>query len=219
MARRLVVGILGLLGFWNGAAALAPAQQILDDLYGQGVHAFHDRDFATSVRWLSEAIEQGTRDPRAYYFRGLSHLRLGDDQAASADFAQGAELETSATDQFFPIAESLARVQGNARVQIESARREARRIAKERLAARERARYEATVAAESRVLRGRDAGVAVPKVEVVGDVKLPFPNEPVGTVQPTTLESLDPNWVPSSEPSELPAAPDDKPAPAGDGTN
>jgi len=191
MARRVVVGVLSLLGFWHGVSAPANAQQLLDDLYGQGVHAFYQGDLETSARWLGEAIDQGTRDPRAFYFRGLARLKLGEVKQAEADFARGAEIETAGTDQYFPVADSLARVQGNARMRIEQARREARSTARDRAIAREQARYEATVAAEARVLRGRDSiDALLPQVTVSTDLELPFPQEPVGTNSPTSFDVL-----------------------------
>ncbi|MCA9105914.1 MAG: hypothetical protein KDA83_10835 [Planctomycetales bacterium] len=179
MARHLVVGVLGMCGV---LALLAPAraQAVLDDLYGQGVHSYFEGDLEGAINWLSEAIDQGTRDPRAYYFRGVAQLKLGDEQAAAADFARGAAIETDGSDQFFPIAESLARVQGGPRSRIEQARRDARKAAVEQRIARERARYEATIAAESRVLRGSQDNAVVQldsTPDQAASFELPFPSE------------------------------------------
>lgn len=192
MARHLVVGFLSLCGVM---ATLAPAraQAVLDDLYGQGVHAYFDGDLQAAANWFSEAIDQGTRDPRAYYYRGVVYHRLGDEAAAAQDFAKGAALETDGSDQFFPVAESLARVQGSSRSQIEQARREARKAARERLLALERARYEATVAAEARVLRGANRNQVIQlqtSPDIAASFRLPFPNEQTGGSRPFDITEM-----------------------------
>ena len=178
MARRVVVGVLGCVAVFGACVAPARAQGVLDDLYGQGVHAYYDGDFETSAAWLSQAVEGGTRDPRAFYFLGLAHWKLGDQDSASAEFRRGAEIETEGTEQFFPIDRSLARVQGEARLAIEKARRQARADADARAVARARARYEATIAAEARVLRGQTPAVE-DAAEDLSDanvaIALPFP--------------------------------------------
>lgn len=191
MARHLVVGILGLCG---ALASFAPvrAQAVLDDLYGQGVHAYFDGDLQGAVTWLSEAIDQGTRDPRAYYFRGVAQLRLGDAAAAADDFRIGATIENDGSDQYFPIASSLSRIQGEARMQIEHARQAARKEARDRIVALERGRYEATVAAEARVLRGAgDQAIQLQSSpEVAAGFQLPFPNESVGASLPFMITEM-----------------------------
>jgi mono/diheme cytochrome c family protein len=45
--------------------------------YGAGVHAYYDGNYQTAYDALTAAIEAGTLDPRAYYFRGLTALKLG----------------------------------------------------------------------------------------------------------------------------------------------
>ena len=56
---------------------------LLAELYGQGVHHFFAREFEEAHEVLTSCIEQGSRDPRCYYFRGLTYTRLGrPDEAA-----------------------------------------------------------------------------------------------------------------------------------------
>ena len=176
MARSFLFGVLTFVLLGASQQVDVYGQGILDDLYGQGVHAYFEGDYESAAQWLGQAEAQGTQDPRAYYFLGLTHLGLGETDQANASFARGAEIETAGTERYFPIADSLARVQGSARVSLERARRAARTTARERELARRKARYEETLQAEARVLRGAEQPVAeVPNVEMVGEIALPFP--------------------------------------------
>ena len=176
MARSTVFSVLVLAVFGLANAQKVIGQSILDDLYGQGVHAYFEGDFETSAAWLSQAVAQGTQDPRAYYYLGLAQMQMGDQAAAEKSMTLGAEIETAGTKQFYPVADSLARVQGSPRSVIEKARRAARATARERELARQKARYEETIAAEARVLRGASQTVAdVPEIQVEQGVELPFP--------------------------------------------
>ena len=58
-------------------------------IYGDGVHSFYAGNFQQSYDYLSQVIEIGTDDPRVYYFRGLSALRLGSQGDADDDFTKG----------------------------------------------------------------------------------------------------------------------------------
>ncbi|HND54191.1 MAG TPA: tetratricopeptide repeat protein, partial [Pirellulaceae bacterium] len=74
------------------APQAAPAQNaVLSDLYGRGVHAFFSQKYDRAHELLTAAIDNGSRDPRCYYFRGLSYSRLGRPDEAQADFTKGAE--------------------------------------------------------------------------------------------------------------------------------
>lgn len=98
---------------------------VLSEIYGRGVHAYHSGQYQQAGEWLSMAIDNGFRDPRAYYFRGLVAASSGDSQDAESDFQQGAELE--ATGEFGDlIGRSLARIQGSTRLKLEQIREKAR---------------------------------------------------------------------------------------------
>ena len=56
---------------------------LLEDLYGRGVHAFFAQRIPDAFNALNAAIASGSRDPRAYYFRGLTLNRLGRPDEAS----------------------------------------------------------------------------------------------------------------------------------------
>lgn len=117
---------------------------VLAELYGQGVHAYFSGNLRQAHEMLTSAIEQGSRDPRAYYYRGLTYHRLGRPDEANADLKRGAVLEATSTDRIYPVADSLQRVQGSLRVQIENQRRMARLAVKIRQNQIEQARYQQT---------------------------------------------------------------------------
>ena len=104
---------------------------VLSQLYGNGVHAYFAGDFVKAHDLLSAAISGGSRDPRCYYFRGLSYWRLGRPQEAAADFQQGAKYESGDLNRTYSVAKSLERVQGSARLAVEEYRVQARAAALE----------------------------------------------------------------------------------------
>ena len=98
---------------------------ILASAYGRGVHAYNSGDFQRSYDELTTAIEAGTHDPRSFYFRGLSALRLGRPEEANADFQAGADAEVAGRGNW-PVGRSLERIQGEPRLVLEKYRRQAR---------------------------------------------------------------------------------------------
>ena len=93
MARNIAILLLG--GVLAVCAAPARAQDaFLGQVYGHGVHAYFSGDYPRAHELMTAAIDRGMRDPRCYYFRGLSYLMLGRPQEADADFTLGAKLES-----------------------------------------------------------------------------------------------------------------------------
>ncbi len=145
----LVAGIFVLM-----TAHLAIADGILlSDLYGSGVHAFYRGDYRGAHADLTAAIQEGSTDPRAYYFRGLAYLRLGREQEAIADFQKGAEHETGESAGVYSVSRSLERVQGPARRLLERYRASARVTAHQRQETQRQLQYQKRIAAEDEVLR------------------------------------------------------------------
>ena len=107
-------------------ATPADAQNaILAEIYGRGVHAFYAGQHQQSYDLLSSAINGGSKDPRAYYFRGIVSTMLGRSYEAESDWRQGATIE--AQGQSDPaIGRSLSRFQGSARLKLEQIRQTAR---------------------------------------------------------------------------------------------
>ncbi|MCA9264739.1 MAG: hypothetical protein KDA60_12855 [Planctomycetales bacterium] len=96
--------------------------------YGQGVHAYHAGRTHEAERYLTNAINAGSRDPRAYYYRGLAYLKSGRSYDAEQDFRVGATLEAQGVGGY-DIGMSLSRVQGVHRIELEQIRRETKQYA------------------------------------------------------------------------------------------
>lgn len=158
--------------------------EVLNELYGSGVHAYNSGSFRTAYDDLTMAIRSGSRDPRVYYYRGLAYLRLGRPQEARADFNKAAALEMSDNDHFYPVSKSLERIQGSSRLQIERARANARLVA---YRTRERGWYE-----RYQRIRKNEPNVLAPPDEAA---KLPAPNKPA---PPAEQEPAD--EMPAEEP-------------------
>ncbi len=94
----------------------------LNQLYGQGVHAFNRGQYTEAERLLDEAIQEGIRDPRAYYFRALTRCRTTG-HLDSTDVQTGARLELEGYNGY-DIGISLQRVQGSDRMCFERMRRD-----------------------------------------------------------------------------------------------
>src|SRR5688572_4747981 len=135
-----MIGIFA--AFAAAATSAATAQQpALDQIYGNGVHAFFAGDHGQAIDQLSAAIDGGMRDARAYYFRGLAQSRVGHGVQAEDDFAQGAALESAEPEVTPMVSRALQRVQGQTRLKIESHRTRARFAALQQQRARDQARY------------------------------------------------------------------------------
>jgi hypothetical protein len=121
MTRNLLLALL-LVAASNSAAT---AQTLIGsgELYGEGVHRFFARDYQGADQLLTSAIESGSQDPRAYYFRGLAREMFGG--GGDMDFEEGARLEAAGRSGPM-IGYSLSRVQGMSRSKLEKARRHAR---------------------------------------------------------------------------------------------
>ncbi|HEV3416512.1 MAG TPA: hypothetical protein VG056_06860 [Pirellulales bacterium] len=130
MLRKVALVSAGVLMLGIGSPRADEA--ILDQMYGNGVHSYFGGDFSRTYESLSAAIRGGSRDPRAYYFRGLAELRLGRQPDAAADFEKGAELETADSNDRYPVSEALERIQGPIRATVEQYRENARAIALQR---------------------------------------------------------------------------------------
>lgn len=123
----------GLVVFVSMAAAgsLASAQEaytLLNELYGRGVHAYFSSQYDEALGHLDMAVENGSRDPRCYYFRGMTLIRLGRGHESEQQFQAGATLEFS-SEGAYDVARSLERIQGAERLQLEAVRRNARLVA------------------------------------------------------------------------------------------
>ena len=149
---RSIVVLVGSLASLS-AVPLFAQEAVLGQEYGAGVHAFFAGDYAGAYEQLSVAIQGGSKDPRAFYFRGLACLNLGREPDATIDFRKGAELESNDVNRFYDVGKALERVQGSARTELEKYRVAARMAALEAAEKVRKQRYEAIQREESRVLR------------------------------------------------------------------
>jgi hypothetical protein len=97
----------------------------LNQLYGQGVNAYFAGRSTEAEAYLSQALALEPEDPRLYYFRALSLLRLGRLAEARGDMMIGANIEAQRP-QRYAVGKSLERVQGGHRLMLEQYRRQAR---------------------------------------------------------------------------------------------
>ena len=144
-----LVGVPGLAAGLTGDEALAIRNAI-----GGGIHAFHAGDFTRAYDDFSSAVEAGSTDPLAYYYRGLSALRLGRTDEAAADFATGAERE-ALDGGLRRVSRTLERVQGPDRITLEKYRQRARLAGLQQDQEAASRRYSAIDDAGSEVLRRR----------------------------------------------------------------
>ncbi|TWU22197.1 hypothetical protein Pla52o_32520 [Novipirellula galeiformis] len=113
------------LGLLTGSGSALAQNPVLSEMYGRGVHAFYAGQLDDANQFLSMAIDNGIKDPRAFYFRGLVANTQGRQFEAEADWRQGAELEASSGGNP-SIGRSLARFQGPERLKLEQVRQTAR---------------------------------------------------------------------------------------------
>jgi hypothetical protein len=106
-------------------ALLAQQSGELNRLYSQGVNAYFAGRSSEAESNLSQAMALAPEDPRIYYFRALSLMRLGRLDEARGDMVLGASMEAQHP-QRFAVGKALERVQGGNRLILERYRREAR---------------------------------------------------------------------------------------------
>jgi hypothetical protein len=116
---------------WLLVTAAAQAQDAASEVWlSRGMKAYEGRNYATAYRELSDAVGADSRDPRIYYFRGLSSLAMGSEAEAASDFARGVKLESSGSSvRSSEVNRSLQRVQGEGRRTLERYRTQARLVA------------------------------------------------------------------------------------------
>ena len=122
-------------------AAHSQNPTVLAEVYGRGVHAYYAGRYNDAFNLFTSAIDNGTRDPRAYYFRGIVASQQGRPSEAEADWAEGAKLEAKYGGGSF-VGRSLSRFQGTQRLKLEEIRQQARLEAATESAARSDARMQ-----------------------------------------------------------------------------
>lgn len=172
------------------SASGASSGAVLAEFYGTGVHQYFSGNYGQAVSTLTAAINGGTRDPRAYYFRALAAMQSGAGGSdVEADLRKGAALESADADQFYAVGRSLERVQGSARMTLERYRALARAEAYTRRHDRDLLRYEQRRRAETDVLR-RATVAPVPPADLI---PAPAPAVAPAVVRPPPVPGADDN--------------------------
>jgi hypothetical protein len=96
---------------------------LLNQVYSEGVHRFFRHEYELARASFDHAISYGSRDPRVYYYRGLTGLVMGCEPEADEDFRMAATLEVEGTGTY-DIGRALERIQGHARLRLERVRRD-----------------------------------------------------------------------------------------------
>jgi len=206
------------------AAPLCAQDPILGQLYGSGVHAYFSgvgaRDqldaqeqFRKAFEYFSSAIEGGTKDPRAYYYRGLTYIKLGRPTEAEMDFKKGAERESGDLNRVYNVGRSLERIQGADRLALEDHRVKARMAALKEAQRMHQVRYEE--------IRQREQDVVREQVEEAPEMPPDVPSAPadadpfaVGPEEPPAAQPAEPPEEPPLEqpPEQPPEQPAEPPA-------
>jgi hypothetical protein len=144
---------------WLGLLSSTSFAQLgaLDELYGEGVHRYFANNLMSADQILTQVIDGGSQDPRAYYFRGLARERQG--MGGEIDFETGARLEAEGK-RVVDVGNALARVQGSERTKIERARLNARLHVKQQQLLLQQARQLKNEAAASQVAPATASGVS-----------------------------------------------------------
>jgi len=187
-------------GIALGSASLLAQDAVLGHFYGQGVHKFFARDYVGAFEDFNTAIENGSDDPRCYYYRGLTYLHLGREDEAKTDFEKGAQLEMQSAGKFFNVSKALERIQGRQRVMIEQYRTKARLAVMVELERQRKARYEELRREEARVLDQAPPPVGIPEAAPAPQAAQPPAAEPAVPAQPMPTQPEAP-----AQPAELPA--------------
>jgi hypothetical protein len=190
----------------------ARAQEaVLDETYGAGVHAYFAGAHRQAADALTAAIDGGMKDARAYYFRGLTHAKMGLLDAAEADFAQGAALESAEPEMTTVVSRALQRVQGQTRLRVEAHRTKARFAVLSQQRARDQTRYGRERTEERRTLTQQADKAATAEEGVFEEKVAPAEGK---KAEEKVVEETEEKAVEKTEP----AKPADAPDPFGDET-
>lgn len=107
------------------AASSGATQAEAAALFWRGYDKYFDRDYAAARDLFRQSLEKFDQDARAWYFRGLCELRLGDRDAAAKSLLRGAQVQRQGRPGPDVISQTLERVQGPQREAVLAAQRAA----------------------------------------------------------------------------------------------
>ncbi len=109
------------------AADVFAVENQAEKLYGEGVHAFFDGDYAKTVNLLKQVERLGSEDPRPYFYLGLAYSRLGMEADAKATLKEAAAFEwVGQSTRDYGVSDALRRIQGIERLYVEAFRSKAK---------------------------------------------------------------------------------------------
>lgn len=183
--------------------------------YGRGVHEFFAHRLTDADHQFTRVIDAGTTDPRVYYFRAMTRLKMGQQYEAEMDMRVGAAYEARDPGNRHVVGVALQRIQGHERRTLERFRREARLNYIQQRRQQVRSRYERLKQRAPEVLR-REAPVPLNQLVEPAPSTAPAPQEGVVTEMPAEAASESPTPAeadifaqPSPQPAEPEAAADD----------
>ncbi len=196
---------LTILAARSPQAAASPASDMVD-VYGRGVHAYFANQYSTAEGYLTQVIDAGSTDPRAFYFRAVVRLRSGRQYEAIDDLQLGAAYEARDPGAAGSVGQALTRIQGPDRQLIEQYRRAGRidRSGQQRIL--NQARYEQQTTREGEVLRhekpiglgelvapaaGTPSSPATPQPQLAAPLPGPAVQEPAAAA-PAAAPAADP---------------------------
>ena len=163
------------------SAPLVAQDAVLGQIYGKGVHAYFGQDFLKAHEQFTAAIDGHTQDPRCFYFRGLTLLKLGRPEDADLDFQRSAKLESSIDPtRAFNVARSLERVQGSEHSALEKYRLEARMAVLKKAEDERRVKYDEGLKEQRAFLQQQSEASQAKPVEPSAETTKPVevPSEP-----------------------------------------
>jgi hypothetical protein len=181
----------------GSGVAFAQARSDAEQFYSSGVQAFHAQRFAEAIGFFDRIEGLGTQDPRAFFFRGLAHSRLGNTAAATADYETAARMELTVAGRSYSVPRALERIQGRERTVIEQHRRAAKRAWDAEQNVRRQEEFLSQKAEDMKffqaIIASGQSGASSPQAVTVssGDTALPFGAQPVTpfVVNPQTFRS------------------------------
>ncbi len=179
----------------------------VDDIYGDGVHAYFRGEVFEAQAQFDRAIQYGSRDPRAFYFRALLHLQNGDCYQAEQDIRTAVtyELQGRGT---YDVGQSLERIQGPQRLELERMRLLARL---EISANRQSLPYESGTTTPRKLRRGG--------TPMIPESPFSLDNEPPADASDLDLDQPRTHAEPAAPEAEMPEiteSPENKPDPFAD---
>ncbi|MCA9231885.1 MAG: hypothetical protein KDA57_14645 [Planctomycetales bacterium] len=156
----VVLLALSLVGGQFAAQAAAQDSPEVSAAYGRGVHAYFGNQTGAAEQLFTQVVQAGSTDPRVYYFRAMTRLRMGRQYEAEDDMRVGAAYEARDPGKRHAIGMALQRIQGQDRRTLERFRREGRLNRVQQRREQSQMRYEQLQQRGPQVLR-REAPVGL----------------------------------------------------------